>query len=80
MKAMIAVKTVRRPYSQAALGVRLVAAIPNMAGKMFGEVVPSFRKPYFIAESGDTNVVTEGMRERFLAQLKWLGFDEIEEV
>lgn len=80
MKAIVKVKEVKRPYSGAAIGVRLVAAIPNMAGKAFGEAVPSFNKPYFIAESGDSNWVTEPMRERFLEKLRWLGFDEIEEV
>lgn len=80
MKAIVKARIVKSPYMGAARGVRLVAAIPNMAGKAFGDVVPSFRAPYFIAESGDDHTVSEDMRERFLEKLKWLGFDEIEEV
>jgi hypothetical protein len=92
MKALIQFKTTRRPVSGDIIGVRLQAAVPNLkARKMFGrddgsfvitkKEIPSFRKPYLIAESmdyGDRADISEAEVERFKHRLMWEGFTEFE--
>jgi hypothetical protein len=88
-KALIHVKTVRRPVSQQVIGFRLEATIPNMAGRKMktcngedffatSEAAPSFRKPYFIEASGDYSEISPKIVRRFMGGLKWSGFDEFE--
>lgn len=56
---------------------RWKAALPNMAGSNFGEVVPSFIKPYFVTESSDMVGLDEKITATFLDDLNSLGFTDI---
>lgn len=38
---------------------------------------PSFRRPFFIAETGDHTSLSEKTMGRFLERLRWLGFTHI---
>lgn len=94
MRALIKVQHVRRPTSQQLIGYRLVAAVPNMeARQMMPKMgangtpdsfvatqkrVPSFRKPYFIAESSDYSMVGRKEIEKFIQELIWNGYKEWE--
>lgn len=92
-KALIQAKIVRRPISGDIIGFRLVAAVPNNAGRVMrvnvsqGEVVgfhatqqeaPLFRGAYFIAESSDHVSLNKARIEKFQAELKWFGYGEYE--
>lgn len=92
-KALVHVKTVRKPISDEVIGFRLEAAIPNQEGRVMrakkngGETVgfyatqqptPSFRKPYFIAQSSDYTDIDPKKIERFLDELRWHGYREFE--
>lgn len=80
MKAILKLKEVKHPISEETIAFRIQAAIPNESG---WKGAPSFRKPYFIAETGD---YTEGhlvqgdnfnrVLKDFDRQLEWLGFTE----
>ena len=51
---IIKVKEVTLPYSGDTKFLRVVAAIPNLAGRtMSGYEIPSFRRPYLVWESSD---------------------------
>lgn len=93
MKAIIRIKTVRKPISARETGLRFEAAIPNMQGRKMkalrenGEVVdfraskeeaPSWRKPYLIADSSDFFVLSAKDHARFLEKLRWYGYSEFE--
>lgn len=93
-KALIKLAYVRRPISQEVIGYRMVAAVPNRAGRKmkvrFGqdgtpesfyatkEEVPSFRKPYLICESSDHLAIGRKEIESFLERLKWEGYEDWE--
>lgn len=64
------------PVSGKALGAVLKFAHPNMAGKAFGEEIPSFRKPYFVVEFAYTG---ERDAERAFAEMRRQGFAEFSE-
>lgn len=92
-KAVVHVKTVRRPISDEIIGFRLEAAIPNEAGRVMkakhvgngeldgfyatDEVAPSFRKPYFICDRA-----FNGKKdiERLKEDLAWYGYKEVQYV
>lgn len=81
MKAMLRLKTVKHPISESVIGFRIEAAIPNKAGKAFGKEVPSFKKPYFIAQSSDHSEAFlkehfSQVVEKMKADLKWQGVNE----
>ncbi len=87
MKAFIRLKEVKHPRSEAAIGFRLQAAVPNMEGKAFGREVPLFRGDYLIMESSDHSMEElerEGkfgfnsVVERFTSDLRRHGFTEVE--
>jgi len=94
MKAIVQLKATRQPVSGSIIGYRMQAAIPNMNGRAMraifdgeGEVVaytttgqaaPSFRKPFFIAESSDYSEVSLKEISRFLDRLRWEGYREYE--
>lgn len=61
------------PLSGKALGSVIRFAHPNMAGKAFGAEVPSFRKPYFVAEFVRTSPRDD---ERAFAEMRRQGFAE----
>lgn len=72
-KAIIKIKETRRPISEDTIGFRIQAAVPNMAGRDFrGNAVPSFRKPYLIAESSDFSAIEDKDYERFTENLRKL--------
>jgi hypothetical protein len=92
-KAVIKLKTVRRPSSQEIIGFRMQATLPNTAGRTMrarlenGEAVsfyatdepaPSFKKPYLICESSDCSHIGKREIVRFLDGLRWQGFKEYE--
>lgn len=91
-KALIHVKTVRKPISEEVIGFRLEAAIPNMEGRVMkarkdgdstafyatDERAPSFRRPYFIDQTSDYGRIDRKKVERFMDNLKWEGFKEFE--
>lgn len=92
-RALVRVKTVRKPISDEVIGFRLEAAVPNEEGRVMranhsgGEVVsfyatkqpaPSFRKPYFIAQSSDFCSIDTKKIERFLDDLRWQGYREFD--
>lgn len=91
-KALIHVKTVRKPISEEVIGFRLEAAIPNMEGRVMKarkdgnatafyateERAPSFRRPYFIDQTSDYGRIDRKKVERFMENLKWEGFKEFE--
>jgi hypothetical protein len=90
-KALVKVAAKRRPVSGDILGYRLVAAIPNLAGRKMvmtssgpratKEEAPSFRKPYLISESmdhSDLSAISEADCERFAKSLKWAGYTSFE--
>jgi hypothetical protein len=72
--ALIKVKEVKHPISEATIGFRIQAAHPNKAGRnRKGEAIPAFRKPYLIAESSDFSaMVDEEQYLRFCADLRKL--------
>jgi hypothetical protein len=85
-KALVHIRTVRHKLGEDIIGFRLEAAIPNMEGRVMRplgegdfyatqEASPSFRKPYFIAESSDHSHVGLKQIDRFLDQLRWQGYD-----
>lgn len=90
MKAIVRVKTTRRPTSREIIGFRLEAAVPNEAQRRMvpsfngeGEIesfiyksdfVPSFRRPYLIQASGDEPYINEEVLKRFLKKLRWEGY------
>ena len=92
-KALVRIKTVRRPNSQEILGFRIEAAIPNDAGRVMrarkegGETVgfyatgastPSFVRPYKICESSDhTTIGAKKVTEFVEKQLYWQGYKDI---
>lgn len=94
MKALIRLRFTRRPISQEVLGYRLQATVPNLAARKMKaiigqdgtadsfaatkEQVPSFRKPYLIAESSDCSSIGKNEIEKFIKDLMWQGFDEWE--
>lgn len=81
-KAMLRLREVKRPISEETIAFRIEAAIPNRAGKAFGKNVPSFRKPYFIAETSDISEQElnaenfEKAMTSFRQKLKWAGYSE----
>lgn len=77
-RVIIRAREVKKPISQETIGFRLEAAIPNMAGKAFGHEVPSFKRPYFVAESSDMNYVTDNDIRRFCETLKFQGYKQFE--
>lgn len=92
-KALIHVRAVRRPISEEVIGFRLEAAVPNQDGRKMKarrtkegdvsfyatqEATPSFRRPYFIAESSDYPFIDRRKVERFMKDLEWQGYREFE--
>lgn len=63
---------VKSPYGGIAQGIRLVAAIKNQAGRAFGDVCTSYRKPYLIQ---DFAIVTDSDEERAVAALRSMGYN-----
>jgi hypothetical protein len=88
MKALIRIQPKYRPVSGDLQGMRIQAALPNMAARKMVRTsagfratetpVPAFRKPYLVAETGDQSWFTENDLERFKQKLKWEGFSEFE--
>lgn len=81
--AIMKLKEVKHPISEETIGFRIQAAVPNKAGKAFGKAVPSFRRPFFIAETSDHSEAY--LKENFIAvsdslkaELKWQGYDNAE--
>jgi hypothetical protein len=74
---MLKITATKRPISGDVIGYRIVAAIPNMAGRNYGKEVPSFRKPYFVCESSDLPSVSVGDVARFMdGPCKWAGYSD----
>lgn len=94
MKAVIRIQKSRRPQSGEIKGLRLQACVPNLQGRKskanfnaLGEVnnfyvtseeIPSFKKPYLILETGDLYEVDKFYFQRFVQNLKWEGYTELE--
>lgn len=74
--AYIQVKKVKHPISEATIGFRLQAAIPNQAGRDWkGNPKPAFTKQYLVAEGSDQSALPdEKDYEKFCAELRFLGF------
>lgn len=84
MKALVRLKESKHPISEETIGFRLQAAVPNVAGRAFGKEIPSFRAPYFIAESSDHSLselekdgVFEDIIKQFQEQIRFQGYGEI---
>lgn len=80
MKALLKLKEVKHPISDTTIGFRIQAAIPNEAG---WKGKPSFRSPFFIAETGDyteSHLVQGDNFARVLSdferQIEWQGFTD----
>jgi hypothetical protein len=94
MDAVIHAKVVRRPISGQIIGYRLEAAVPNQQGRKMKplynseggvesfiathEAVPSFKKPYLVAQSSDYNAIDKTTINRFLDSLRFTGFRDFE--
>ena len=94
MKALVRIKTTRRPSSREIVGFRLESAVPNEAQRRMipqfdalgevdgfivkGDMVPSFRSPYQILSSSDEPYVNEDTMKRFLSKLRWEGYSLFE--
>lgn len=88
MKALVRVAPKYRPISGDLIGLRIQAAVPNLAARRMvktskgfaatDEQVPAFRKPYLILESSDLSWITEGELEGFKKKLAWEGFTEFQ--
>jgi hypothetical protein len=81
--AILKLKTVKHPISEDVIGFRIQAAIPNRAAKAFGKAVPSFKRPFFLAETSDHSEAYlqehfEEVLDSFKANLKWQGYDTAE--
>lgn len=79
--AMLRLKEVKHPISEATIGFRIQAAIPNKAGKAFGKPIPSFRGVYFLGETSDMSeeelpIRFEKALESIKTDLKWKGYDD----
>lgn len=66
MQAILSIFETKRPISQEIIGYRAKLAVPNQAGNAFGKTVPSFKKPYLIAESGDFGDMNDLGLERWI--------------
>lgn len=79
-KVLVKIKNVTHPYSDRIDCQRMVAAIPNMSGRnMSGKPIPSFRKPFFVAESSDMIGIEKDIVEKFIHELLTIyRFEEIE--
>jgi hypothetical protein len=76
---LIKVTVTKRPFSEEEIGFRLKAAHPNRAkyNRFKGEYVPSFAKPYLIAETSDHGDLSEEHLEAFKSDLtSLLGFKD----
>lgn len=82
MIATLKLKAVSHPISEALIGFRIQAAIPNKAGRGFkGQPVTSYQKPYLITQTSD---YSEGyLSENFdkvvakvKADLLWAGYED----
>ena len=67
-KVVVTILEIRSPIHGDYRGMRIVAALPNRAGR-FGSV--SYDKPYFV---DDAVYVSEGDRDRFEARLTEQGY------
>lgn len=88
MKALVRVAPKFRPHSGDLVGLRIQAAVPNLAARRMvktskgfaatEEQVPAFRKPYLIQETGDCMWISDSDLERFKKKLAWEGFTEFQ--
>ena len=88
MKALVRVQAKYRPCSGDLQGMRIQAAIPNLAARKMVRTsggfratetaVPAFRKPFLIEETGDCSFFTEADLARFKKALAWAGYTEVE--
>jgi len=78
------VQAMQSPISQTPRGLRLLVALPNMAGHegFSGKPAPSFESPYFVTFFGDYTDAVD-LLTRFpavLQTIKRMGFDDIRAV
>lgn len=68
---LIKVREVNRPYGGDNNFLRIVVALPNLAGRtMSGCEIPSFRKPFLIWESSDYTYLQPPTKDEVMAIAK----------
>ena len=76
-QALLKVKETKHPISEATIGFRIQAAVPNQAGRDFrGNAVPSFAKRYLISESSDHTEVGVKQMADFINDLQFQNFND----